>query len=156
MSNVNRNLLFSIVLAIITTLILLNVVYAQPLPCYVNGTVMFSTGSPCTSGQNCYCNITNSSGGNIGNTETNGSGQYVDTVNVYSYDDTITVNCTDDIFRGWNSDACTGGKVQIDVTVIVPEYPGFNSGGKTFSGVVVPFFISTLVCVGFIRSKDDF
>ncbi|MFH1835842.1 MAG: hypothetical protein ABH851_06610 [Methanobacteriota archaeon] len=156
MSNVNRNILFSIVFAIITTLILLNVVYAQPLPCYVNGTVLYSTGSPCTDVGDCYCNITNSSGSFIGSTEPNASGVYVDTVNVYSYDDIITVNCTDDIFRGWNSDACTGGKVQIDVTVIVPEYPEITTSHTKIPGFIMPIFISTLLCFNSLGSKDDF
>jgi len=132
-------------------ILVLQVVYAQPQPCVVSGWVMYDTGSPCYSGGACYCNITNITGGFIGSARPNNTGYYSDTVNMYNYSHNITVNCTDGVFQGLNYNNCTGGKVEINVTVITPEFPAVGD----VPGFILPLLIAGGLCVSFIRLENN-
>jgi hypothetical protein len=129
-------------------------VVAQPLPCAVDGRVQYETGSYCGDGE-CTCNITNASNEQIGIAATNATGWYNDTVNVYAYTDTVYVNCTGTGYSGTNSGPCTGGVIELNVTLIVPEFPDIEDKKFTFPGFLIPAFASALLCVAFIGGKGN-
>jgi hypothetical protein len=132
----------------------LQVVYGQPQPCAVSGWVMYDTGQPCYDSGDCYCNITNKSGAFVGSARTNASGYYSDTVNVYSYADNLTANCTATDYISWNGsnqNNCTNGKASINVTIWTPEFSGVGE----VPGFLVPVLISGGLCVAFIRMENN-
>ncbi|MFH1788992.1 MAG: hypothetical protein ABH834_06400 [Candidatus Altiarchaeota archaeon] len=149
----SRDLLLSLSIAVFALLFILQAVYGQPQPCYVNGKVCYDSGGCCGNGE-CTCNITNSSKLTIGTASTNASGHYWDTVNVLTYNENITVNCTGLGYWGYNYNNCTGGKASINITILVPEYSDVEQGGVSFPGYLIPILISASLCVAFIRGED--
>lgn len=138
--------LFLMLTANLAVLLGVYIAWAQPVPCVVDGFVRYDSGLDADSDTNCT--IYNESSEQIGGAYCNGSGYYIDTVALYSTSDIMTVNCTDGLYSGENSGNCTGGSAQINVTLIVSEYP--HRG--VLPGLFAPVLTSASICMIYIES----
>jgi len=134
----------------------------EPIPCEVSGWVTYNTGG--SADNQTTCTIYDEGWVQLGTAVCNNSGWYIKTVTVDDLYDQVNVNCTEagtGYTGGNNWPNCTHqpwgeelSVVEINVTLIISEYPGGSGRADTGFFTIMPMLFVVGLGMLFVRRTE--